>query len=151
DDRDAKIYVIYPQMLRSYVALKDLDNAERVLGLMVKGNPDATDLAETRTTLARAYCESKVKPDVALEHVRSAIEQLRKPAPKTEVSSEEQNEYEKEHQRDQLAEALAIEGRILLDKGMADDAIAALSESVKLSEKEESTLNLGLAYAKAAR
>jgi tetratricopeptide (TPR) repeat protein len=151
DDRDAKIYVIYPQMLRSYVALKDLDNAERIMGLMVKGNADATDLADTRITLARAYCESKTRPDTALEHVRNAIEQLRKPATKAEGSSEEQNEYQKEHQKDQLAEALAVEGQILLDKGMADESIAALSESVKLSEKEESTLNLGLACAKAGR
>jgi tetratricopeptide (TPR) repeat protein len=148
DDQDAKLYVIYPGMLRSYIALKDLDNAERVLGLMVHGNVEAGVLVENRIAIARACLESKSKTDVALEHLQKAIEQLRKPAPKPEGSSEGASDYQKEHLNAELAQALALEGKIQLDKGMAETAVAALAESVALSEQQESLLDLGLAYSR---
>jgi tetratricopeptide (TPR) repeat protein len=150
-DKEALSYVIYPQMLPVYVALKDLDNAERLLDLMAKGNGDPYDLAETRVTMARAYSESKTRTDTALEHVQKAIEQLRKPVPKREGESEEGSEYQKERLKGQLADALAIEGKILLGKAMAAEAAVALAESVSVREQEESLLDLGLADARAGK
>src|SRR5262249_9618617 len=71
--------------------------------------------------------------------------------PRPEKSTEEQYEYQKEHLTGLLADALAIEGRILLDKGMAAEAAVALAESVSVKEKEDSLLDLGLADAKAGK
>jgi tetratricopeptide (TPR) repeat protein len=144
-DQDALAYVVYPEMLRTYVRVKQLDNAEHVLAMMASGNGDPNDLAETRITLARAYLESKIKPAAALEHVRKAIEQLRKPAPKTEGSDDEQNEYQKEHLTELFADGLAMEGKILLDRGMPTEAAAALTESVSIKEQEDALFALGLA------
>src|SRR5262249_23369283 len=146
EDQEAKLYIIYPGMLRSYIGVKDLDNAERVMGLIVKGNIDAGELAQNRIAFARACSESKTRLDKALDYVRNAIEDLRKPPPKPEGSNVEETEYRKEHLKGQLAEALALEGRIQLERGMAEEAVAALRESVTLSEQEESLLDLGLAY-----
>jgi tetratricopeptide (TPR) repeat protein len=151
EDQDAKLYVIYPGMLRSYIGVKDLDNAERVMGLIANGNIDDGELAQHRIAFARACSESKMKLDKALDLVRNAIEDLRKPAPKPEASSGEEIEYQKEHRKGQLAEALALEGKIQLERGMAQNAIAALSESVTLSEQEESLLDLGLAYSRTGK
>jgi tetratricopeptide (TPR) repeat protein len=151
EDQDAKLYIVYPGLLRSYIGVKDLDNAERVVGLMLKGNMDAGELAENRITIARAYSGSKTKLDKALDHVRNATEELRKPAPKAEGSSAEEAEYQKEHRKGQLAQALALDGKIQLERGMAEEAVAALSESVTLSEQEESLLDLGLAYSRTGK
>jgi tetratricopeptide (TPR) repeat protein len=150
-DQDAKLYLIYPEMLRSYVDIKDLDNAERVLGLMLKSNIDAGELARNRIAIARAYSESKTKLDKALDSVRSAIEDLRKPAPKPDGSSGEEIEYQNAELKSQLAGALALEGRIQLERGMAEEAVQALRESVTLSEQEESLLDLGISYSKTGK
>src|SRR5262249_35757596 len=151
EDQDAKLYVIYPGLLRSYIGIKDLDNAERVMGLMLRGNIDAGELAQNRIAFARACSESKMKLDKALDLIRNAIEDLRKPAPKREGSSGEEIEYQKEHLKGQLAEALALEGKIQLEIGMAQEAVAALRESVTLSEQEDNLLGLGLAYSRTGK
>jgi tetratricopeptide (TPR) repeat protein len=151
EDQDARLYVIYPGLLRSYIGIKDLDNAERVLGLMLRGNIDTGELAQNRIAFARACFESKMKLDKAMDQVRNAIEDLRKPAPKLEGSSAEEIEYQKEHLKGQMADALAVQGKIQLERGMAQNAVTALSESVTLSEQEENLLDLGLAYSRTGK
>jgi tetratricopeptide (TPR) repeat protein len=146
EDQDAKLYVIYPGLLRSYIGIKDLDNAERILDLMLKSNINADELARNRIAIARAYFESKTKLDKALDQVRHAIEDLRKPAPKPEGLSGDENEYQKEQVKGELAAALALEGNIQLEMGMAREAVPALRESVTLSEREESLFDLGISY-----
>jgi len=94
-------------LLRSYIGIKDLDNAERILDLMLKSNINADELARNRIAIARAYFESKTKLDKALDQVRHAIEDLRKPAPKPEGLSGDENEYQKEQVKGELAAALA--------------------------------------------
>jgi tetratricopeptide (TPR) repeat protein len=143
-DEDARLYALYPAMLRSHVALKDIANAERIIDLMIKGKADARELAGHRVTLARAYFESKTKLDSALEYTRLAVEQYRQKIPTKDAA--EPPEYVKEHVRQQLAEALHLQGRILLEKGEADKAVAALDESVKVQPQEENLYDLGRAY-----
>jgi tetratricopeptide (TPR) repeat protein len=151
DDRDAKFYIIYPPMIEVCVAVKDMNNAERLLDLMAKGNVDTNLMVEAWIAIARGYGESRTKRDTALEHVQKAIKQLRMPAPKPEKSSSEDDEYAREHFTGLLADALAIEGKILLSKGMATEAAVALAESVSVREQEESLLDLGLADARAGK
>ena len=151
EDQDARLYVIYPGMPRSYIGITDLDNAERVLGMMLKSNIDPSELAEDRIAIARAYFESKTKPDKALDHLRNAIENLRKPAPQPEGSSEDEIEYQKAQVKSELAAALALEGKIRLDMGMAEEATPVLRESVTLSEQEDSLLDLGISYSKTGK
>jgi len=147
-DADAKLYVIYPGMLRSYIGVRDMDGAERVMELMLKGNIDTRELAANRIALARAHWESKTRMDKALDEVRNAIEDLRRPMPKAEGSSGEELEYQMEYVKGQLAEALALEGKVQLERGTAEEALAALRESVMLFEQEESLMDLGLAYSR---
>jgi tetratricopeptide (TPR) repeat protein len=144
EDADAKLYALYPAMIRSYVALKDADNAARVLDLIVKGNAEPRELADSRLTVARAYYNSKTKLDVALDLVRQAVEQFRQPVPTKDGA--ELPEYVKENAKKQLADALQLNGQILLEKGNGEQAIASLNESVKLLEKEENLYDLGRAY-----
>ena len=148
EDADAKLYGVYPAMLRSYVALKDLEGAERIVEAMVKANMDAQDLGSQRITLAKAFVEAKAKPDVALDHARRAIEQLRKPMPVKEGTSPESAEYQKEYAKKQLASALQVQGQILLEKGDAEQAADSLTESVQLNAQEDSLFELGRAYVK---
>jgi tetratricopeptide (TPR) repeat protein len=149
DNEDAKLYALYPAMLRSHVALKDIPSAERTLDLMVKGNADAGELAGHRVTLARAFYESRTKLDTALDHAEQAVEQFRQPIPNKDGA--EPSEYAKENAKNQLAGALHLRGQILLEKGMADKAVASLDESVKLSPQEDSLYDLGRAYIKLGR
>jgi tetratricopeptide (TPR) repeat protein len=149
DNDDARLYGIYPAMLRSHLALKDLAGAGRVLDLMIKGNADARALAAHRVTLGRALYESKTKLDAALDHAERAIEQFRQPLPKKE--SADPSEYQKENAKKQLAGALHLRGQLLLEKGMADKAVASLDESAKLEPQEETLYDLGRAYAKIGR
>lgn len=145
-DEEAKLHALYPYMLKSYVALKDVANAERLVDLMIKKNLDAAALAEHRVTLARAYIESKLKLDAALDNTRLAVEEYRKPLPTKD--GVEPSEYAKENAKNKLAGALHLQGKILLEKGMADQAAAVLNESVSVTAQEESLLDLGRAYAK---
>ncbi len=145
DNEDAKLYALYPAMLRSYVSLKDLANAERVIALLVKANADAREMAGHRVTLARAFLESKTRLDDALENARAAVEQYRQPIPAKDGA--QPSEYMKENATKQLAGALHLQGQILLEKGAADKAVALLDESVKLQPQEESLYDLGRAHA----
>jgi tetratricopeptide (TPR) repeat protein len=146
ETEDAKLYVLYPAMLRSHIALKDTASAERVVDLMVKGKAEARELAGHRMALARAYLESKTKLDEALEITRLATEQFRQPVPSKDGA--EPSEYVREHTGRQLADSLHLHGQILLEKGKADAAVASLEESVKLQPGEENLYDLGRAYLK---
>ncbi|HWP45409.1 MAG TPA: hypothetical protein VNO14_19370 [Blastocatellia bacterium] len=148
EDAEARLYTVYPGMLRSYVALKDLDNAEKVLSRIVKANMEPRDLIGLRIMLARAYVESKSGLDTALEHARYVIEQLRTPPEIKPGSSPESAEYLKENARNQLASALHLQGQALLEKGKHREAAESLSESVQLDAQEASLYDLGLAYVK---
>ncbi|HET9529348.1 MAG TPA: tetratricopeptide repeat protein [Blastocatellia bacterium] len=151
EDADAKLYGVYPGMLRSYIALKDLDNAGKMVEAMIKGNMDQRELAGHRVTLARAYVESKQHPDLALDHLQQSIKHLREPIPTKEGTSPEAAEYQKENARNQLASALHLQGQIFLQKGMAQQAADSLSESVQINASEESLIDLGLAYSALGR
>ncbi|HSO76672.1 MAG TPA: hypothetical protein VLU47_17720, partial [Blastocatellia bacterium] len=151
EDADAKLYAIYPELLRSYIAAGDVENVKRVIAKMIEGKLDARDLARHQVAFALASLEKKRDLDLALDYARSAVEVLRKPAPKIEDKGPDAAasvEAMAEYAQSQLAEALHLQGRILLAKGIADQAAAALEESVQLRETEASAIDLGLAYAK---
>lgn len=147
-EADARLYVVYPAMLRSYAALKDVDNAERVLGLMVEEKMDSHDLGMMQLTFAQACLESKTKLDIALDNARRAADSFSKPLPKKEGSSEESSEYVRDYFKRELSRALHLQGRILLDKGMAEQAAEAIVGSVRLNSLDANLLDLGLAYSK---
>lgn len=152
DDMDAKLYAVYPAMIRSYISLKDTDNAERIVEAMVKGGIDAPSLAGHRIELARAYLESKTKLDTALEHARLAVEVMRQPPPKKPDGQPAGDPAEAaEFAKSALADALHLQGQILLEKGMTAQAMESLTESAKLVEQEGNTLDLGLVYAKSSK
>jgi tetratricopeptide (TPR) repeat protein len=153
-DPDAKLYVVYPAMLRSLVALGDIESAKQLIAKMIEAKTDAHELAQHKIALARAAFEKKTDLDLALDYARGAAEELRKPAPKMEdkgpdaaSSAEEMAEYAKS----QLASALHLQGQLLLAKGLAAEAASALEESVGLKETEASAIDLGLASAKLDR
>jgi tetratricopeptide (TPR) repeat protein len=148
EDADARLYAVYPAMLRSYLALKDMVNAERVVDLLTKGGMEPLDLARHQVTLARAYLDSKSGLDTALDHVGRAVEQLRKPPPMKEGGDPQSAEYANESAKKDLARALHLRGQILLEKGMTEQAAGSLGESAELFAQEESLFDLGTAYSK---
>jgi tetratricopeptide (TPR) repeat protein len=148
EDADAKLYVLYPAMLRSYVTIKEMDNAERVFDIMVKANVEQQILVDNMITLSRSYFDSKTKLDTALNHVQRAIEELRKPRPKKEGVSAKEEESANERSKIELSRALHLQGQILLEKGMVEQAVQSLEESAKLNPVEENLFDLGLAQVK---
>ncbi|MEW6210724.1 MAG: hypothetical protein AB1631_20335 [Acidobacteriota bacterium] len=154
EDPDAKLYIVYPAMLRSLIALGDIENAKQLIAKLIEAKSDAREIAQHKIALARAAFEKKTDLDAALDYTRGAAEELRKPAPKMEdkgpdaaSSAEEMAEYAKS----QLASALHLQGQILLAKGMYMEAASALEESVQIKETEASAIDLGLANAKLNR
>lgn len=150
-DADARMYALFPAMLRSYVALKDLDNAERVLRLMADGHVESHDLGTMQVVFAQACFDSRAKLDLALETAKLAADSFRKPLPKKDDGDADSSDYATEYFKKELAHALSLQGRILLEKGMAEQAAEALVESEKLNSLEETLLALGLAYSKAGK
>ncbi|HEY7547844.1 MAG TPA: TlpA disulfide reductase family protein, partial [Blastocatellia bacterium] len=154
EDPDAKLYVIYPGMLHSYAALGDIENARQIIAKMIEGKFDPRRLAESKVAFARALLEKKSDLDLALDYARSAVEELRKPQPKVEDSGPDaaaEAEERAEYAKSQLAEALQLQGQLMLAKGMIAEAASALEESVQLKEAESSLIDLGLANAKLNR
>ncbi len=154
EDADARLYAVYPGMLRSLIALGEVEKAKQIITKMIEGKITGRDLAGHQVAFARASLEKKSDLDLALGYARSAVEELRKPMPKIEdngpdaaASAEAMAEYAKS----QLAEALHLEGQLLLAKGMAAEAASALEESIQLKETEASAIDLGLANAKLNR
>ena len=146
EDADIKLYILYPAMFSSYLRLSDLENGERLFAMFEKGEVDTARLSEFRIELAQAYLEQRTKLDAALDHLQRAFTPIR-----DRIAQFEQNEGTKQlatFYKVSLANGLHTQGQIFLLKGLTQEAIGSLVESVKLSEQEGNMLDLGLAYSK---
>lgn len=149
DDQDFKLYVLYMDETRAYLAIGDLENAERLIHVMEKAGlgPRLTSL---QVRLAEVCADQKTKLDLAKEYISSAIETARKDIAQNEASKDTEASA-KRMKANRLAPLLYTQGRLLLAEGRTEEAVAPLAESIQWAEKEPVALDLGLAYEKLGR
>lgn len=145
-DEDLRIHALYLYEAGAYLRNGDLDNAERLLGLMEKGGARITSL---QSQLAAAYVDRNIKPDVAKTYIDQGVEAARKSLAQLETTKGSANAIAS--QKSILAQWLYTRGRLLLAQGSTEPAVAPLAESIQLAEREAPALDLGLAYAKLSR
>jgi len=149
-EADVKHYIIYPALLRTYLKLDDLDNALKIMEILDKAGLEDQTLARLKDELARACLRLKTRLDAALDQNKRSVELWRKSI--KELESKDQKESGgSAYARAQLAQSLHLQGQLLLEQGLTEQAIAALNESLKLNEQEGAALDLGLAYLKAGK
>jgi tetratricopeptide (TPR) repeat protein len=146
-DQDLKIYVLYTREARASVKSGDLDNAERLLDLMEKGGAIVTSL---QMELASAFLDRKIELDKAGNFIEQGLAAARKNlAQQQEAAKDSASAISG---RGALpAPWLYLQGRLLAMQGATEQAVAPLSESIQLMEREDAALELGQVYAKLNR
>jgi len=143
-DADTKLNSLFPSMFQSYLALQDLNGAEQMLETMKTAGMEPSRLAPHQVSLARIYAQWKIKLDRAHELIQEVIEKLRQ-------SLKEEGDSRSTYLKGSLANALYVQHQILMHRGMPEQALESLVESVQLDEQEWNTLDLGLAYSNAGK
>jgi tetratricopeptide (TPR) repeat protein len=154
EDQNVRLYLLYPQMLSAYVSVADVANARRLLQALIDAGVEGSEIASNQLQVARLCFDTKIDLDLALDYARQSVERLRKPSPAPDLKSPDSADLlalAEEYRLFQLAEALSLQGSILLARGLADQAVSPLEESFRVSEREETALDLGLACAKAGQ
>ncbi|MBZ5500387.1 MAG: tetratricopeptide repeat protein [Acidobacteriia bacterium] len=145
-DQNLKLHVLYAREAGAYLKTGDLENAERLMAVMEKGGARVVSLQQQ---LASYYVDHKIKLDLARDYTLKAIEEARNNLKKLE--STKGMESSVTGQKAYLANLLYTQGRLLLAQDLTREAAGPLAESVQLSEREASALDLGLTYAKLNR